>query len=90
MSQKYKVTMETVEDTGEPMIRDGSKPTFDLDVLGHPSHDARAPSEEENLSWKEVDKMEEKARQERQNSQDEQNNAHETAQMVDDFIRYRK
>ncbi|KAI9270582.1 hypothetical protein BDA99DRAFT_557403 [Phascolomyces articulosus] len=86
--RKHRVTMETVEDSGEPMIRDGSKPTFDLDILGESNQEAPS-DEQQNLSWKEVAKLEEQARRERQNSETEERyNAKETAHIVEDYINH--
>ena len=50
-SQKHKVTIETVEDSGEPMLYDQGTPSQGLDIFGG-NQDQQAPSDEAStLSW---------------------------------------
>ncbi|KAG2225149.1 hypothetical protein INT45_011832 [Circinella minor] len=88
--QKHKVTIETIEDSGEPLICDQNTSSQGLDLFGG-NQNQEAPSDEaSSLSWNEVDKMEEKERRERrQSSQSDERNAKETAHIVEDFIDHR-
>ena len=50
-SQKHKVTIETIEDSGEPMICDQGTPSQGLYIFGE-NQNQEAPSDEAStLSW---------------------------------------